>query len=72
MKIKVRIIECTHESKYGVDTYARIVKKEENVEDIIEEIKSECDYDENGYNEYFDYEIKEEVINTDDFEEVEE
>lgn len=72
MKIKVRIIECTHESKHGVDTYTRIVKKEDNIEDIIEEIKSECDYDENGYNEYFDYEINEEVINTDDFEEVEE
>ena len=67
MKIKLKLLECSHESKYGVDVYTRLVKKNESVSDVIEEIKSECDYDENRYNEYFDYNERILEIDTDEY-----
>lgn len=72
MKIKVQVASCKHETKHGVDSYVRFVKKNETVDDIIEEIKNECDYDENAADEYFDSDIEESIIDTNDFEEVKE
>ena len=68
MKIKTTLISATHESKYGVSGYAALVKKDESINDVIESIKSQCDYDENGYNEYFNSDISEIVIDTNDYE----
>ena len=71
MKIKATVVSCQHETKHGVDNYTRLVKKNENPDDIIEMIKNECDFNENSRNEYFDSDIEEIVIDTDDFEIIE-
>lgn len=71
MKIKATVVSCQHETKYGVDNYTRLVKKNENPDDIIEMIKNECDFNKNSGNEYFDSDIEEIVIDTDDFEIIE-
>lgn len=68
MKLKVRIVTGVHTSKDGVDAYTRIVKKNEKVENVIESMKAACDYDPNGYNEYFDVYEQDLVLDTDDFE----
>lgn len=68
MKIKVRIVTCTHETRFGVDHYVRLVKKNENLQDVIDEIAKDCDYDEAASNEYFDSNVEEAIIDTDDFE----
>lgn len=68
MKIKAIIVTCQHTTKYGTDTYVRLQKKNECLENIIETIKAECDYDENGEQEYLDCDTAEVIIDTDDFE----
>lgn len=70
MKIKVRLVIGTHETKHGVDSYVRMVTKNETESDVIEALKAECDYDENerNYGEYFDCDIDEIIIDTNDFE----
>lgn len=74
MKVKMTIVTCAHETKYGVDTYTRVVKKDETVDEVIEAIQASCDYDpeKDGYGEYFDSDITELVVDTDDFEVVDE
>lgn len=71
MKIKAKLVTCTHESKYGVTAYSRIVKKNQNPDDIIEEIKVQSDYNKDGYNEYFDSDVTDIVIDTDEYEKYE-
>ena len=71
MKIKATLVSATHESKYGVSGYAALVKKNQSVADAIELIKSQCDYDENKTDEYFDSNMSEIVIDTDDYKTVE-
>jgi len=70
MKIKMKMVTCQHESKYGVDSHTRFVKKNESVDDVIESIKKECDFNESKYGEYFDSNVEELIIDTDDFEKV--
>lgn len=74
MKIRIPLVTATHETKYGVDSYVRVVKKDETVEDIVEKLKVECEYHESedalDCNEHFDCDIDEIIIDTDDFEEV--
>ena len=70
MKIKTTLISATHESKFGTSGYAALVKKNETVDSVIESIKSQCDYDENGRDEFFDSSISEIIIDTDDYESV--
>lgn len=65
MKIKVRLTTATHETKYGIDGYVRVVKKNETVAGVIKAMQEECDFDE-----YFDSYTDAIVIDTDDFEEV--
>ena len=72
MKIKVNLVSCRHESRHGVNHFTRIAKKNENIDDIIEEIKWQSDFDENAADEYFDSDVETTVIDTDDFEHVEE
>ena len=72
MKIKLRIANCTHETRHGSDGYIGIIKKYENPDDIVDQIVKECEYDEDSDNETFECSIEEIVINTDDFEVVEE
>ena len=71
MKIKLKIVTCTHETKYGVDIYTRVVKKNETTEEVIGLIQATCDYDEGNpdYCEFFNSDITELVIDTEDFEE---
>lgn len=35
MKIKVQTVLCKHETKYGIDSYIRFVKKNENVDMLM-------------------------------------
>ena len=46
------------------------MKKNESVDDVIESIKKECDYNESNYDEYFNSNFEELIIDTDDFEKV--
>lgn len=68
MRIKVRIVKCTHETRYGVDHYISPVKKNENPVDVIDAIAKECGYDEDETDEYFSSDFEEIIIDTDDFE----
>lgn len=72
MKIKMRVVSCTHETRHGVDHYTKPVKKNENVQDVIDAIMKDCDYDENAGNEYFESDLEEVIIDTDDYEIIEE
>lgn len=73
MKIKVNLEVGTHETKHGVDSYVRVIKKNQPVKDVVEEMQSDCDYDEEnpGRGEYFDSYTETIIIDTDDFEVVE-
>ena len=68
MKIKAKLVTATHETKYGTDYFSRIVKKNEIVDAVIDEIKDEADYDETNSHEYFDSNITDIIIDTDDYE----
>ena len=70
MKIRIPIVVGTHETKYGVDSYVRVIKKNETEKDVIEALQSYCEYDEDdpGYNEYFDSYTDVIIIDTDDIE----
>lgn len=71
MKIKAKLVTCIHESKYGTDAFTRLVKKNEHLDTVIKEIMDEADYDGNNTNEYFNTQISEIIIDTDDYEIVE-
>lgn len=71
MKIKAKLVTCIHESKYRTDTFTRLVKKNEHLDTVIKEIMDEADYDGNNINEYFNTQISEIIIDTDDYEIVE-
>lgn len=70
MKIRIPIVVGTHETKYGVDSYVRVIKKNETEKDVIEALQACCDYDEDnpGYNEYFDSYTDVIIIDMDDVE----
>ena len=57
MLIECKIVTCTHETKYGVGTYTEIVQKGESVEDIVNRICQNCDYDPNEETESMDIQI---------------
>ena len=70
VKIKVRIVTCTHETKHGVDAYTKLVKKDESIHDVVASVMEACDYNEDqpARGEYFDYEVEHLIIDINDFE----
>jgi len=58
---QVTLLTCTHETKYGIDTYVSIHADQELALAHVPEVKEGCEFEEDA-GEYFDYEIEEQVI----------
>ena len=59
---KLYILTCTHETRYGVDTYTSVHSTQVEALGYVENVKANCDYGEYGDDEFFNYDITISVI----------